>query len=248
MCQEDSMTNIGEKIKEIRIKNNLTQQELADKLYVSDKTISSYESGRTLPDINTLIEISNVLNVSIVNFVTNTNDKNIEIEFKIKVNRIKLNELLKKIKDDSIFVREEDQIATYFKPNFRKFNNEWLRVRKENNNNVLNYKKKNESGDIEEYEVLIDNYEKLKSIFNYLGLEDTVVVSKHRISYLYRDKYEISFDEVDNLGLYVEIEVKKYNYENEKEIELLIDLVKELDINMSDIETKRYPELMQKID
>ena len=186
--------------------------------------------------------------VMIVNFVTNTNDKNIEIEFKIKVNRIKFNELLKKIKDDSIFVREEDQIATYFKPNFRKFNNEWLRVRKENNNNVLNYKKKNESGDIEEYEVLIDNYEKLKSIFNYLGLEDTVVVSKHRISYLYRDKYEISFDEVDNLGLYVEIEVKKYNYENEKEIELLIDLIKELDINMSDIETKRYPELMQKID
>lgn len=242
------MTNIGEKIKEFRIKNNLTQTELGDKLFVSDKTISSYESGRTLPDINTLIEISNVLNVSIVNFVTNTNDKNIEIEFKIKVNRIKFNELLKKIKDDSIFVREEDQIATYFKPNFRKFNNEWLRVRKENNNNVLNYKKKNESGDIEEYEVLIDNYEKLKSIFNYLGLEDTVVVSKHRISYLYRDKYEISFDEVDNLGLYVEIEVKKYNYENEKEIELLIDLIKELDINMSDIETKRYPELMQKID
>lgn len=242
------MTNIGEKIKEIRIKNKLTQQELGDKLYVSDKTISSYESGRTLPDINTLIEISNVLNVSIVNFVTNTNDKNIEIEFKIKVNRIKFNELLKKIKDDSIFVREEDQVATYFKPNFRKFNNEWLRVRKENNNNVLNYKKKNESGDIEEYEVLIDNYEKLKSIFNYLGLEDTLVVSKHRISYLYRDKYEISFDEVDNLGLYVEIEVKKYNYENEKEIELLIDLIKDLDINMSDIETKRYPELMQKID
>lgn len=242
------MTNIGEKIKEFRIKNNLTQTELGDKLFVSDKTISSYESGRTLPDINTLIEISNVLNVSIVNFVTNTNDKNIEIEFKIKVNRIKFNELLKKIKDDSIFVREEDQIATYFKPNFRKFNNEWLRVRKENNNNVLNYKKKNESGDIEEYEVLIDNYEKLKSIFNYLGLEDTLVVSKHRISYLYRDKYEISFDEVDNLGLYVEIEVKKYNYENEKEIELLIDLIKELDINLSDIETKRYPELMQKID
>lgn len=242
------MTNIGEKIKEFRIKNNLTQTELGDRLFVSDKTISSWESGRTLPDINTLIEISNVLNVSIVNFVTNTNDKNIEIEFKIKVNRIKFNELLKKIKDDSIFVREEDQIATYFKPNFRKFNNEWLRVRKENDNNVLNYKKKNESGDIEEYEVLIDNYEKLKSIFNYLGLEDTLVVSKHRISYLYRDKYEISFDEVDNLGLYVEIEVKKYNYENEKEIELLIDLIKELDINMSDIETKRYPELMQKID
>ena len=239
------MTNIGEKIKEIRIKNNLTQQELGDKLFVSDKTISSWESGRTLPDINTLIEISNVLNVSIVNFVNNTNDKNIEIEFKVKVNRVEYNELLKKIKDISKLVREEDQIATYFKTNYRDFNNEWLRVRKENNNNVLNYKKKNESGEIEEYEVLIDNYDKLKSIFNYLGLEDSLVVSKHRISYFYKDKYEISFDEVDKLGIYVEIEVKKYENNNEKEIEDLIVLMKELNINMDNIETKRYPELLE---
>ena len=242
------MTNIGEKIKEFRIKNNLTQTELGDKLFVSDKTISSWESGRTLPDINTLIEISNTLNVSIVNFVNNTNDKNIEIEFKIKVNRIKFNELMKKIKDISKFVKEEDQIATYFKPDFKEFNNEWLRVRKENSNNVLNYKKKNESGDIEEYEVLIDNYDKLKSIFNYLGFKDSIVVSKHRISYLYKDKYEISFDEVDKLGLFIEIEVKKYNYDNEKEIQLLIELMKELDINMDNIETKRYPELMENLD
>ena len=240
------MNNIGEKIKEIRIKNNLTQAELGDKLFVSDKTISSYESGRTLPDINTLIEISKILNVSIVNFVNNTNDKNIEIEFKIKVNRVEYNELLNMIKDKSIFVREEDQIATYFKTNYRDFNNEWLRVRKENNNNVLNYKRKNDLGEIEEYEVLIDNYEKLKSIFNYLGLDESVIVSKHRISYLYGDKYEISFDEVDKLGLYIEIEVKKYNYDNEKEIKLLIDLMKELNINLNNIETKRYPELIKK--
>ena len=240
------MTNIGQKIKEIRIKNNLTQIELGDKLFVSDKTISSWESGRTLPDINTLIEISKVLNVSIVNFVNNTNDKNIEMEFKIKVNRVEYNNLLKIIKDKSKLVRDEDQIATYFKTNYREFNNEWLRVRKENNINVLNYKRKNDLGEIEEYEVLIDNYEKLKSIFNYLDLDESVVVSKHRISYLYNDKYEISFDEVDKLGLYIEVEVKKYNYDNEKEIKLLIDLMKELNINLNNIETKRYPELIKK--
>jgi len=82
------MTNIGEKIKELRTKNKLTQQELGDKLYVSDKTISSWESGRTLPDINTLIDISNVFNISVSNFISNTNDKNIEIEFKIRVSRV----------------------------------------------------------------------------------------------------------------------------------------------------------------
>ena len=97
------MTNIGEKIKELRTKNKLTQQELGDKLYVSDKTISSWESGRTLPDINTLIDISNIFNISISNFVSNTNDKNIEIEFKIRVSRVGYNDVLKRIKDDSIF-------------------------------------------------------------------------------------------------------------------------------------------------
>ena len=239
------MTNIGEKIKELRTKNKLTQQELGDKLYVSDKTISSWESGRTLPDINTLIDISNVFNISISNFVSNTNDKNIEIEFKIRVSRVGYNDVLKRIKDNSIFIKEEDQVATYFKPKLREFDNEWLRVRKEEDNNILNYKRKNESGDLEEYEVIIDNYDKMKTIFNYLDLEETVVVSKPRVSYLYKDKYEISFDEVDNLGLYIEIEVKKYEYDNEKEINLLIDLMKNLNINMDNIETKRYPELLE---
>ena len=239
------MTNIGEKIKELRTNNKLTQQELGDKLYVSDKTISSWESGRTLPDINTLIDISNIFNISVANFVSNTNDKNIEIEFKIKVSRVGYNDVLKRIKDDSTFIKEEDQVATYFKPNLRDFDNEWLRIRKEEDNNIINYKRKNDSGDLEEYEVIIDNYEKMKAILGYLDLKEYVVVSKHRVSYLYKDKYEISFDEVDNLGLYIEIEVKKYEYDNSKEIDLLIELMKELNINMDNIETKRYPELLE---
>jgi predicted adenylyl cyclase CyaB len=239
------MTNIGEKIKELRIKNNLTQIALGDKLYVSDKTISSWESGRTLPDINTIIGISNIFNVSVVNFVDNTNDKNIEIEFKIRVNRVEFLDILKKIKKDSNFIKEEDQIATYFKTNYRDFNNEWLRIRKEGSSNILNYKRKNETGELEEYEVIIDNYDKMKTIFSYLGLDESIVVSKHRTIYMYKNKYEFSFDEVDNLGLFIEIEVINYEYDNSKEIELLINLMKELGINIDNIETKRYPELIE---
>ena len=48
---------IGEFIAKCRKEKKLTQQELGDKLYVSDKTISSWESGRTLPDINTIVDI-----------------------------------------------------------------------------------------------------------------------------------------------------------------------------------------------
>ena len=237
--------NIGEKIKDIRLKNNLTQQELGDKLFVSDKTISSWESGRTLPDINTIIEISKIFDISVVNLINDTNDNNIEIELKIKVDRVDYNVLLKKIKESSEFVKEEDQSATYFKPNYREFNNEWLRIRKEDNTNILNYKSKNKLNEIEEYEVLIDNSEKLNIILNRLGLDENVKVNKHRISYLYKDKYEISFDEVEKLGLFIEIEVKKYEFSNQKELELLLNLINELNLNINNISTKRYPELME---
>lgn len=237
--------NIGEKIKDIRLKNNLTQQELGDKLFVSDKTISSWESGRTLPDINTIIEISKIFDISVVNLINNTNDKNIEIELKIKVDRVDYNVLLKKIKESSEFVKEEDQSATYFKPKYREFNNEWLRIRKEDKTNVLNYKSKNEADEIEEYEVLIDNFDNLKTIFNQLDLYESINVNKHRISYLYKDKYEISFDEVEKLGLFIEIEVKKYEFSNQKELELLLNLINELNLNINNISTKRYPELME---
>ena len=237
--------NIGEKIKDIRLKNNLTQQELGDKLFVSDKTVSSWESGRTLPDINTIIEISKIFDISVVNLINDTNDNNIEIELKIKVDRVDYNVLLKKIKESSEFVKEEDQSATYFKPNYREFNNEWLRIRKEDNTNILNYKSKNELDEIEEYEVLIDNSEKLNIILNRLGLDEIVKVNKHRISYLYKDKYEISFDEVEKLGLFIEIEVKKYEFSNQKELELLLNLINELNLNINNISTKRYPELME---
>ena len=44
------MTNIGEKIKESRIKNNLTQSELGDKLFVSDKTINLWRNKAMLKD------------------------------------------------------------------------------------------------------------------------------------------------------------------------------------------------------
>ena len=41
---------IGEMIKEARIKKGLTQQELADSVYVTRQTISKWELGKSVPD------------------------------------------------------------------------------------------------------------------------------------------------------------------------------------------------------
>lgn len=52
-------------IKEKRQKMSLTQMDLANKLLVSNKTISNWETGKTIPDIENIILISKYLNLSL---------------------------------------------------------------------------------------------------------------------------------------------------------------------------------------
>lgn len=238
------MINIGNNIKELRMKKKMTQQELGDKLYVSDKTVSSWESGRTEPDINIISEIAKVLDCSFLSLVFDSKDNDKELEFKIKATDREQDRVLNLIKYDSILLKDEDQEAVYYKPNNRDMNNEWLRIRKEDNNIVLNYKRK-ENSIVNEYNVTIDNMENLKTILKFLDFKEISKVSKHRISYLYKEKYEFSFDDVEDLGTYIEIELKKYEYDYSKEIDLLMNLINELKIDIKKIELKRYPELIE---
>ena len=50
--------NIGNKISELRKKNNYTQEELAEKLNVSRQTISSIETGKYNPSLELAFAIS----------------------------------------------------------------------------------------------------------------------------------------------------------------------------------------------
>ena len=56
---------IGEFIKEQRALKNLTQKQLAEKLGVTDKAISRWETGKGIPDVSLLIPLSNALGVSV---------------------------------------------------------------------------------------------------------------------------------------------------------------------------------------
>ena len=53
------------KLSELRKRNGMTQQELGDILSVSYKTISKWENGTCLPDINILPELSKIFNISV---------------------------------------------------------------------------------------------------------------------------------------------------------------------------------------
>ena len=80
------MHSVGNKIKEYRMKNNMTQEGLAKLLMVSDKTISSYECDRTMPDINTLFKIANIFKTSIFSLIDDgIYDNKVELELKLKV-------------------------------------------------------------------------------------------------------------------------------------------------------------------
>ena len=56
---------IGLYIKEKRKAKNLTQQELAEKLSVSYKTISKWECGKGLPDVSIMLDLCKELNISV---------------------------------------------------------------------------------------------------------------------------------------------------------------------------------------
>ena len=53
--------SIGERIKKLRNKKGITQLELANKLFVTDKTVSSWESDRTEPSLEMLVKLSEKL-------------------------------------------------------------------------------------------------------------------------------------------------------------------------------------------
>jgi Predicted transcriptional regulators len=54
----------GTVIKELREKNKMTQLQLAEKLGVSDKSVSKWETSRGLPDITLLEPIADAFSIS----------------------------------------------------------------------------------------------------------------------------------------------------------------------------------------
>lgn len=69
MTKENLMDVIGHRIKEYRIKNKLSQEDLALESGVSIAHIGRLERGERCPTIDTLYKIAEVLNVSIAELV-----------------------------------------------------------------------------------------------------------------------------------------------------------------------------------
>ena len=83
---------IAEFIRNKRKEKKMTQLELADKLYVTEKAISRWETGRGTPDVSLLLPLSEILDVSVSDILngeikTKSNDEVKDIIKYVEINR-----------------------------------------------------------------------------------------------------------------------------------------------------------------
>ena len=75
---------IGKFIAECRKKNNLTQMQLAEKLNITDRAVSKWETGRAMPDSSIMLDLCRELKISVNDLlcgeVVNMNDYNKKTE------------------------------------------------------------------------------------------------------------------------------------------------------------------------
>lgn len=84
---------IGNNIALLRKQNDMTQQELANELAYSDKSISKWERGEAIPDVEVLIKIADLFQISIDSLVSENqihtqNETRKKIDEQIQSNKI----------------------------------------------------------------------------------------------------------------------------------------------------------------
>ena len=79
---------IGLKIKELRLKNKMTQKDLGEKLYVTSQAVSRWESGEVEPSIATIIEISKIFNVTTDELLNIVSDNDIKVDEQVDSSKV----------------------------------------------------------------------------------------------------------------------------------------------------------------
>ena len=60
-----NLIKIGKFIADCRKKKNITQEQLAEKLYITDRAVSKWERGLSLPDADKMLELCNILDINV---------------------------------------------------------------------------------------------------------------------------------------------------------------------------------------
>ena len=80
---------IGAFLKDLRKERNITQEQLADKMMVSRRTVSRWETGSNMPDLDILIDISEYYNVDLKEILNGERkEKNMDTETKDTIMKV----------------------------------------------------------------------------------------------------------------------------------------------------------------
>ena len=82
------MKNIGETIASLRKNKGMTQNELAEKMNVTDKAVSKWERNLSCPDVNTISKLADILGVSVEELLNSKNKEYFNSKIEDLVNLI----------------------------------------------------------------------------------------------------------------------------------------------------------------
>ena len=164
---------IGKFIGELRKEKKLKQAELAEKLGVTSKTVSRWETGKYMPDLSLFTDISQILGVTInellqgERLIKKKNSSSIEIEIKLEIEEEQYKKLFDYFKKENNKHTNKKQHDIYFSPENPAFfggdiDDECIRIRIQKDKYILCYKKiymGNDEEDIHivEYETEVSN-------------------------------------------------------------------------------------------
>lgn len=251
---------IGKFIGKIRREKNMKQKELAEILNVTSKTISRWETGKYMPDLSLFTAISEALEITVnellqgERIIEKKNKDSIEIEVKLEIDEEKYKYLIEYLNKEECEHNSKKQYDIYFSPEIPKFfggniDDECIRIRVQKGKYILCYKKiyfgKDESDiHIAEYETEVSDLEATINILKGIRVDKVCEVKKQRDSYIYKNLFEISLDNVENLGYFAEIEIYDKTIPIKEANQLLLNFIKEMNLDISKRNLKGYSYLM----
>jgi adenylate cyclase class 2 len=180
--------------------------------------------------------------------------KNVEVEIQVIIKnpekvKARLNEVGK-------FVKSREQVDKYFVTPQRDFfaakdiPDEYLRVRHEKDRNHINYSFLHFGEDgwlrsTDEYETLVDKPDVAEEIFEKIGLIPKVIVKKIR-KYFDCGDFEVTLDQIENLGDFMEVEAKKDFGGVDKTRQACSDFLDSLNVEYEIQKDMGYPRMLYK--
>lgn len=113
---------LGEKLKQARLKKNFSQDYMAEMLDVSQKTYSNFENDKTTPSFSQIEAISNILETSILDFLSSEKISFNQTNSHGQNNGLVINNLSDKlIEQYELRIKKQDEEILYLKSLLERF-------------------------------------------------------------------------------------------------------------------------------